>query len=187
MTPEEVLDEVLEALEHNEIPYMVTGSYASNLHGTPRATIDGDVVIDPAEANLRAFVRSLQQTYYADEAMAVEALRRRFMFNVIHLSSTYKIDLIIKKSSAYEDTAFARKVKGTIIKKDRWFISAEDIILAKLQWHSMGGSERQLDDVIAVIKLNRGMLDMPYVRTWATTLRVDHILDKILRAFEQDS
>ncbi len=187
MTAEEVLDEVLEALERYDIPYMVTGSYASNLHGLPRATLDGDVVIQAAEANLRSFIHSLQETYYADEIMAIDALHRRFMFNVIHLASTFKVDLIIKKSSPYEDEAFARRVRGTIIKKERWFISPEDIILAKLQWHAMGGSERQLEDVINVIKLQRSVMDMQYLRQWAAPLHVEETLDKIFQALEQDS
>ncbi len=36
MSIEAILKEVIEKLEKHEIEYMITGSFASNLHGVPR-------------------------------------------------------------------------------------------------------------------------------------------------------
>ena len=44
---ERALKLVLDALEQADIPYMLVGSFASNLYGVPRATQDADVVISP--------------------------------------------------------------------------------------------------------------------------------------------
>lgn len=49
MTPEEALGLALSKLDECSIPYMVTGSFASNMHGVPRATYGADVVIDVDE------------------------------------------------------------------------------------------------------------------------------------------
>lgn len=53
-----------------------------------------------------------------------------------------------------------------------YVISPEDIILAKLEWYRMGGevSERQWEDVLGVLKVRAGELDLDYMRRWANEL-----------------
>jgi len=46
MNPEEILQLILSKLDQYGIPYMITGSFASNMHGVPRSTYDADVVIE---------------------------------------------------------------------------------------------------------------------------------------------
>ena len=46
MTPEEVLQFVLALLDDCGIRYLITGSFASNMQGVPRATQDADVIIE---------------------------------------------------------------------------------------------------------------------------------------------
>ena len=55
--------------------------------------------------------------------------------------------------------------------------SAEDIVLAKLQWYKAGGeiSERQWTDVLRVIVATPEM-DWAYVESWAPRLGVDVLL-----------
>jgi len=58
----------------------------------------------------------------------------------------------------------------------------EDIILAKLDWFRMGGgvSDCQQQDVINVMRVQGERLDMVYLRKWAASLRVEHLLDRAL-------
>jgi len=51
---DEFLRRICAALERHDIPYMVTGSVASSIHGVPRSTNDLDVVIAPSGAQLSA-------------------------------------------------------------------------------------------------------------------------------------
>jgi len=44
MTVEEVINQVIDVFDHCGIPYMVAGSFASNVHGIPRSTYDADIV-----------------------------------------------------------------------------------------------------------------------------------------------
>jgi hypothetical protein len=62
--------------------------------------------------------------------------------------------------------------------------SAEDTILAKLEWYRSGGevSERQWLDVLGVLKVQAGWLDIHYLRNMAAELGVDDLLE---RAFEE--
>ena len=65
MQAPELLRLVAEALERANVPYMVTGSYASALHGEPRATRDIDVVIDPAPGSIDMVVAAFPPGRFA--------------------------------------------------------------------------------------------------------------------------
>jgi hypothetical protein len=64
--------------------------------------------------------------------------------------------------------------------------SAEDTLLAKLDWYRMGGevSERQWRDVLGVLKVQAGGLDLEYMRRWARELGVDDLLERALAQSE---
>ena len=63
------------------------------------------------------------------------------------------------------------------------FASPEDTILAKLEWHRMGGevSDRQWRDILGVLKTRAGELDLTYLHTWAKELKVNDLLERILK------
>ncbi len=185
MSDEEVFDEVLRLLEEHRIEYMVTGSHASNLYSVGRSTVDGDVVIRTLELPLRKFMETLQGRYYADVNMALDALRTSFMFNIIHYESGYKIDLIVLKTTPFDQIAFERRSKGKFLEHDRWFLTAEDSILSKLAWQQAGGSGRQLEDAIAVAKGQFKTLDVSYLRKWAKQLNVSDVLEEMLRSIKE--
>jgi hypothetical protein len=45
MSQQELLSKLVDVLDQARIPYMLTGSIASSLHGEPRSTHDVDVVV----------------------------------------------------------------------------------------------------------------------------------------------
>lgn len=63
-----------------------------------------------------------------------------------------------------------------------YVISAEDVILSKLEWYRMGGevSERQWRDVLGVLKTRSGELDLDYLRKCAKDLEVEDLLERAL-------
>jgi len=88
---EGVIERLVRLLEQVGVPYMLTGSIASSHHGLPRATNDADVVIDPTPESLDRFLAVLAaEGYYAEAAVAREALRRRRQFNVIDPDTAFK-------------------------------------------------------------------------------------------------
>jgi hypothetical protein len=72
----EVLPRITSILEAAGIPYMLTGSFASMVHGAPRSTQDLDLVIAASADRLTAFVAALPDSeYYAELDAALEALK----------------------------------------------------------------------------------------------------------------
>jgi hypothetical protein len=60
--------------------------------------------------------------------------------------------------------------------------TAEDTLLAKLDWYRLGGevSERQWRDVLGILEVQAGSLDLDYLRKWAKELRVSDLLERAL-------
>lgn len=179
MIPEEVLHIVLEKLDENGITYMVAGSFASNLHGVPRATQDADVIIESDKRSLERFIDALQDKFYADKNMAIDALLHRSMFNILHLDTGFKIDLIFLKRRDFSEEEFKRRRLSNFLGKDRWFTSPEDTILSKLEWSKLGESERQFNDAVNIAKIQGNKLDVQYLKQWANELDISKLLDKL--------
>jgi hypothetical protein len=59
---------------------------------------------------------------------------------------------------------------------------AEDIVVAKLEWYRLGGegSERQWQDVLGVLRLNKGQLDVDLLRQSADEIGVTDLLQRAL-------
>ena len=159
------------------VPHMVVGSFASSFHGVPRSSQDLDLVIDPQVESLRRFLSELPPAdYYVDVDTAIEALRGRGQFNVIDMASAWKADLIVRKARPFSVEEMRRRVEGDLFGARVSIASAEDTIVAKLEWAQQGGgSQLQLRDVAGLLQVRRDELDLEYIERWVAELGLDQI------------
>jgi len=156
------------------IPHMVAGSFASTFHGVARATQDLDLVIDPSSVALNSFLASLDpDTYYFDPDTARDALRRRSQFNVIDMTTAWKADLIICKDRPFSLEEFARRQPAELLGTRTYVATAEDSIIAKLEWAKQSDSTRQLRDVAGIIAMRGDALDLEYIERWVGALVIE--------------
>lgn len=171
--PNDALATLVRLLKETDVPHMITGSFASTYHGVSRTTLDVDVVIDPTRFSLsRLLVLLAENGFYVSEANAGVAFRARGQFNVIHMESVWKIDLIIRKNRPFSETEFRPREPVTILGVDTFVTSAEDIILAKLEWAKASESSKQLRDIRGIIEIKGDTLDLAYIEKWAKALGV---------------
>jgi hypothetical protein len=174
MTTEDIFRRIVDAMGRAGIPYMLTGSFASSYHGTPRATQDVDFVIAPTESQLRHLIRLLPDTeYYISQEAALEALAREGQFNVIDFATGWKIDLIIRKSRAFSRTEFERRLAVDLFGVQLFIASPEDVLLAKLEWAKAGESVRQLEDCANILRACWDELDRSYLEHWVAQLGLE--------------
>lgn len=175
---------VIDAFERLGVPYYVGGSVASAAHGVFRTTADADLVAALHLGHVDRLVAWLRKDYYVDAGMIREAIADHACFNVIHLPTMFKVDVFIAKERAFDRHAFGRKIRKAIdpaIPEFEVFLaSAEDIILAKLEWYRLGDevSERQWSDVQSVLKTQKDRIDRVYLAKWATELGVADLLQR---------
>ncbi|OGO36080.1 MAG: hypothetical protein A2Z03_10940 [Chloroflexi bacterium RBG_16_56_8] len=185
--PIQVTMEVVDVLEQLGINYVIGGSLASALHGVARATMDSDIIAAFREEHVAPFVAALKSTFYVDEEMIRDAIRAHRSFNVIHLQSLFKVDIFVAKEREFDRLQIARR-SAYLLSAERnqsaYVASAEDTILAKLEWYRMGGevSDRQWKDILGVIKVQADKLDREYLMHGADLLKVTDLLERALNA-----
>jgi hypothetical protein len=177
-----VLRFVIRTLDRLGVKYAIGGSIASSMHGPGRFTRDADITVEPFLGRERLFVAAFDPNdFYLSADSVRDALRDRSTFNVIHPATGYKIDFFVRKDEPFERSAFARRVALPMSDAPDELVqlhSAEDIILFKLRWYEIGGrvSDRQLNDILGVMKTQGDALDAGYLDTWAGELGVSDLL-----------
>ena len=178
------------ALESLGIPYLVGGSVASSSRGIVRATVDIDFVARIGPQQARALSAALGRDWYADSEQIQDSLAAGRSFNIIHIPTSQKVD-IFPAIDAFQLLQLRRATRETLEflgeTGEYPVASAEDILLAKLQWYRMGGevSERQWSDIAGILAVAPD-LDAAYLRTWAVRLRVADLLDKAVAGLKRD-
>jgi len=180
-----VLADFVSILEQLGIAYTVGGSLASSVYGAVRFTQDADLTVEPFENNAQKLLQLLKPGYYVSKDAVSNALRQRSSFNVIHFETAFKIDVFVRKDTAFEKQLLTRRKLLKLsdsLEKSFSIVSPEDIILLKMLWYrdSNCSSERQWADVIGVLKVQAGKLDLRYLKEWAGILGVSELLEKAL-------
>jgi hypothetical protein len=172
-------------LERLRIPYLLGGSHASSLHGESRATMDVDLVAAVDVSHVEPLVAALGPRWYAEPAQMREAIRHGQSFNLIFVPTVEKFD-IFPATAEFHFQQLERATREAVAFSGDTIecpvATAEDILLAKLQWYRIGGetSERQWNDIVGIVGLNPN-LDRTYLETWGARLQVIDLLDRALR------
>ena len=183
MTPEQLLCRMAKILEKLDIPYIITGGFAVAVLAKPRYTADIDIVIELIPQKVQQLTRELlslgKDVYVSEEAIG-EALKHKGEFNFIHPQSGLKVDFWLKRYPFEQfQSAVIKNINGQKVK----FISPEDLILAKLIWFKESESSRHLEDIRAILDVQKNKLDLNYIKNWARRQSTIKILEEIIRNF----
>ncbi|HEX3748705.1 MAG TPA: hypothetical protein VHW09_32485 [Bryobacteraceae bacterium] len=164
------------------IRYAIVGSVASSARGSYRATEDIDVVAAIGPSQVAGLCEILGVDWYADGDQIRAAIAAGRSFNLIYLPFSQKVDVFPVKDefgSAQVEHASALQISALGDSAAYPVASAEDIVLAKLQWYRAGGevSERQWTDILSVIRATPG-LNWNYTTEWAERLGVAQLLER---------
>jgi len=176
---------VIDVLDALGIPYLLGGAFASSAQGAARATLDADLVADLRPEHVAPFVAALRDAFYLDPDTVRSAVLNRGSFNLIHLQTMFKVDVFVHKGRPFDRAQFERR-RATQLSVDpprtAYLSSPEDTVLAKLVWYRLGDevSDRQWRDILSVLRVQAGRLDVPYLRRWAEELAVSDLLARAL-------
>ncbi len=139
------------------VRYMVTGSVAIIVYGTPRFTYDVDLVVVLDRTQIARLPEMFPEAeYYLPplEAIAAEiAHAERGHFNIIHHETGFKADIYTVGRDPLHAWALPRARRFEVAGEPFIVAPPEYVIVRKLEFYREGGSEKHLRDI-------RSMLDM---------------------------
>jgi hypothetical protein len=190
----DALSPVVEAFRKLDIPHFVGGSIASSFHGALRTTMDVDLVCELSEEKISAFVQCFDDSFYISEAAIRDAVRRKSCFNLIHMPTSFKVDVFISRGRPFDTDSMRRATTETLGETRSVRVpvaTAEDSIISKLEWYRLANerSERQWDDVSRLIQLLGDEADFEYLHRAAASVGVADLLARLLKElpFREDS
>jgi hypothetical protein len=181
----DALAPVVTTLEKLGIRYLIGGSVASSFHGAVRSTMDVDIVCELGDKQVSLFLKSLPDNFYRNESAIRDAVERKSCFNLIHLPSSFKVDVFVSRGRPFDLDSMNRATLETIGGDPALSVTiatAEDSIIAKLEWYKLGNqvSERQWEDVSRLMDLLGEQADIDYLQRAAQSVGVVELLTRLL-------
>ncbi len=181
---DDLLKRVVDFFESEDIPYYIVGAVAAMKFGEPRLTADVDIVADlPAHKIPTLCDYFSMPEYYVSEAAVRDAVQRKFQFNIIIPAIGLKVDVMIPEDSAYDKCRMQRIRRLHLDNKTMvFYASPEDVIIKKLEYYKIGGSEKHIRDIGGILRSQREKIDRAYIRKWVDEMDLNVewglILDK---------
>ncbi len=157
-------------LNQIEAPYMVSGSVASIAYGEPRLTHDIDIVIelDRPHAGLLS-LHFPPPEFYCPPADVIRIELERDCgghFNIIHQESGFKADIYPAGHDTFSAWGLSRRKPLRLEGLDMYLAPPEYVIVRKLEYFQIGGSEKHLRDIRSMLRISAAQVDMPELERW---------------------
>jgi hypothetical protein len=146
--------------------------------------MDVDLVADMTEEAIPQFLNRFGAEFYVSESAIREAIQHKSSFNLIHLPTSFKVDVFISRKRPFDLLVMDRSTVedlGDAVPLEVPVASVEDIVLIKLEWYRKSNetSERQWDDVTRLLKLLGENADLKYLHEQAAELDVDDLVVRL--------
>ncbi len=165
------LQTIIQLLQRQNIPYMLSGSVALSIYTLPRATRDFNFIVNLQPTDAESFLLTFREGYYCEADAIKEAIASQGMFNIIDHASGFKADFVILKNEPFRQTEFERRIKIDFEGTDIFIVSPEDLLLSKLIWIQQLQSPIQMEDIENLALVDN--LDWEYIRTWQQALKLN--------------
>lgn len=183
-----IIQNVARVLESLQIRYFLTGSFASSLHGIPRATNDADLVVEMTEREIPLVFNHFRNEFYVSMDAIREAVIRQRSFNLIHLMTMFKIDIFVIQPKSLPEMERRQAIALSDVADAEIYVAApEDVIVRKLMWYKLGNevSAQQWQDVLGILRVRCNELDYELLMKTARHHAVASLLEKAIDEAEK--
>lgn len=155
---------LVKQLGEAQVPYLLVGSFSSNLYGIPRSTKDVDVVIQAKAGAMMDLSAALGEMFEPVDQFRFETNTGTICQEFRIRGTTFRVELFMLSDDPHDTARFNRRRIELLDGETAWFPSPEDVIVWKLRW----ARPKDIDDIIGImlVQSREGNLDWPYMREW---------------------
>jgi hypothetical protein len=175
---ESIAVRVANALEACGIPYLLSGSFASNYYGIPRSTRDADFVLQSQRAVGPDLAQQLGEDFILEPQLSFETNTGTFRQVLRYKKKPFKVELFLLSQDPHDQARFLRRRAVRLFEHRVWLPSPEDVIITKLRWAR--GKDR--DDTRDVMAVQQDQLDWRYVEDWCRRHGTLPLMEEIRRS-----
>ena len=150
VTSEDLVVAVFDALTGLHLPFMISGSLASNFYGVPRATQDADLVLELDKLPIDAFAARLGDRYEVDPQLAFETVTGSRRLVVRAAESAFYVELFDVTDDRHDRERFLRRRVVEVLE--------------------LAGRRKDFEDARNVMAVQRDALDHDYLGRWCREL-----------------
>ncbi|WP_417738578.1 hypothetical protein [Rosistilla oblonga] len=168
---------VVALLNRIALPYMLVGSYSSNVYGIPRATADADFVLEFGGNAMDSLQQELGSDFRLDSQTEFELITGTTRRVLYYLPRDFTIELFQLSQDPFDQSRFQRRVavQSSLLAGVVWLPTAEDVVVQKLRW----GRRQDLSDVSDVLAIQGETLDWRYISRWTDDHGTSDVLERI--------
>jgi len=158
---DKILCDIAQALQNQQIDYMIIGGQAALVYGVTRFTQDIDITLGLGVENYLQIEKLVaDQNYFIRTGDPENFVKRTMVLPVQDKKTGINIDFIFS-FSAFGKKALSRAIPVQINNISVRYVSLEDLIIHKL----IAGRPRDIEDVISII-LHNPNFDCNYIENW---------------------
>lgn len=185
MTSNQVVLQVISALQRLAIPYMVVGSFSSNTYGRARSTQDADIVIELGTRSIKEIAAALGEGFILDPQSVLEFNTLTTRYIARHSETAFKIELFLLSEDPHDQARFSKRVNVGFLGTTAWLPRAEDVIIWKLRWAVRANRQKDREDAFMVLATQSGRLDLDYMRRWCAQHGTLPLLEQMLKTLAE--
>jgi len=159
---DQTLEDIDKRCRAHQIPYVIIGGIAANLHGYLRATADVDVTILAEIDELQKILSVFANDYISLKPNTLAFFQRCLFVPLQYKTTGINVD-VAAALSGFERLAVQRGQRLTYNKVEVTACTVEDLIIMKL----VAARPKDIGDLQVLVPKNRKKLDVRYLRARA--------------------
>jgi hypothetical protein len=181
VTADELVVAVFDALAGLRVPFMVSGSLASNFYGVPRATQDADLVLELDALPLDQLQSQLQTSFEIDRQISFETVMGSRRVVARARDASFDVELFDLTTDPHDRERFRRRRLVEVLSRSVALPTVEDVLINKLRWWQRARRRKDYDDARNVLAVQQHSLDQHYLHRWCRELGLNDLLDELRR------
>jgi hypothetical protein len=173
---------VIDALEALGIPYMLVGSFASNVYGVPRGTQDADFVVQFGDRSPAEIAARLGASFKLDLQSSFETITMTLRHVLSVVGTGFAIELFHLTDDPHDQERFRRRRRVRLLGREASLPTVEDIVVTKVRWATTGRRPKDREDALNVILVQGDRIDWDYVNAWCDKHGSRAVLEEIRKS-----